>query len=84
MELEKHMGLTFKKYKTQLGNMSYSQSLASGHSLQNIRPELRNGDILLRIRKILMLEEISNKRHGICKFKKMYMTLISRHEGTKH
>lgn len=46
MELEKDMGLTFKKYKTQLGNMSNSQSLAFGKSLQYIRPELRNGDIL--------------------------------------
>ena len=46
MELEKDMGLTFKKYKTQLGNMSDSQSLTSGQSLQYIRPELRNGDIL--------------------------------------
>lgn len=30
----------------------------------------------------LVLEEISNNTHGICKLKKTYMTLISRQEGT--
>ena len=30
----------------------------------------------------LVLEEISDNSHGICKFKKIYMTLTSRQEGT--
>lgn len=30
----------------------------------------------------LVLEEISNNTHGICKLKKTYVTLISRQEGT--